>query len=611
MSFYLRFLFALLSTIPPVLAHEVYEVTSTRLSESSQAVGSVETVISQKDIEKYQETFLKDALPYAPSVQLNATGPLGRDVDFSIRGARSSQNLVMVDGIYANNPAAGGGVDLSNFINADIEKIEVLPGPQALVYGPGALGGMLHLTPKEGKGKPSLKGVGELGSFQTRNGAVTGQGEKGPLQFSATLAGFGRGPDSFTNHVHGNRQGDRYQNGTFSSRFGYALRDDWEIEGIIRYVDAEVQFDDLEFLPGRDYLLPVQANNFSRTKTLLTSLENRWGGECVDNSLKLSYPRFVRETTTPSLQGRTLGSHPFLAYVSDIKFSTRHSFLAGMNLGQERAEHGKLYKRSQGGLFLIHTYKPFQSTALKAGVRGDKFEDIKEKATFTFGIDQKVAEETKLRASFGNNFKPPTLSDLFQHNLLWQVPNPYLKPEKSLSFDGGVDQSFCKKRIKASLTGFYTRIDKVILSGRLGNYKWQRYNGVRRISKGLEVALDLIPLQDLEIKTALTLNHARDFPGNQKASFIPLFKGAGELYWQTTKALSFFVQAYGVASQKDNITKKKINSYAYVNVGGKYKLLQHLACFGRIENLNNKAFEEVFGYGTRGRAFYMGVEVTT
>jgi len=56
----------------------------------------------------------------------------------------------MVDGIYANNPASGGGVDLSNFLNADLEKIEVLPGPQALVYGPGALGGMLYLTPKEG-----------------------------------------------------------------------------------------------------------------------------------------------------------------------------------------------------------------------------------------------------------------------------------------------------------------------------------------------------------------------------------------------------------------------------------------------------------------------------
>ncbi|EKE09951.1 MAG: hypothetical protein ACD_16C00099G0009 [uncultured bacterium] len=611
MPLYRRFLFILFSMVTPALAQEVYEVTATRLSEPSQTIGGIETLILQKDIEKYQETFLKESLPYAPSVQLNASGPVGRDVDFSMRGARSSQNLIMVDGIYANNPASGGGVDLSNFLNADLEKIEVLPGPQALVYGPGALGGMLYLTPKEGKGKPSLKGVGEGGSFQTRTGSVTGQGEKGPLQFSATLAGFGRGPDSFTNRVHGNRQGDRYQNGTLSSRVGYALKDDWEIEGIIRYVDAKVQFDDLQFFPERDYLLPVQANNFSRTKTLLSSLENRWGGECVDNSLKLSYPRFEMETTTPSLQNKTIGSHPFLAYVSDIKVTTKSSFLTGVNLGQERAQDARLYKRNQGGLFLIHTYKPFQSTALKAGIRGDKFEGSEGKITFTLGVDQKVMKETKLRASCGNNFKPPTLSDLFQQNLLWQVPNPHLKPEKSLSFDGGVDQSFCNKKIKASLTGFYTRIDKVILSGRLANNKWQRYNGLLRVSRGLEAALDFNLPQDFEIKAALTLNHARDYPGNQKASFIPLFKGAGELYWQTTKALSLFVQTYGVTSQKDNITRRKINPYAYLNVGGKYEVLQHIACFGRVENLNNKAYEEVFGYGTRGRAFYIGVEVTT
>jgi len=248
---------------------------------------------------------------------------------------------------------------------------------------------------------------------------------------------------------------------------------------------------------------------------------------------------------------------------------------------------------------------------LKAGIRGDKFEGSEGKITFTLGVDQKVMKETKLRASCGNNFKPPTLSDLFQQNLLWQVPNPHLKPEKSLSFDGGVDQSFCNKKIKASLTGFYTRIDKVILSGRLANNKWQRYNGLLRVSRGLEAALDFNLPQDFEIKAALTLNHARDYPGNQKASFIPLFKGAGELYWQTTKALSLFVQTYGVTSQKDNITRRKINPYAYLNVGGKYEVLQHIACFGRVENLNNKAYEEVFGYGTRGRAFYIGVEVTT
>ena len=187
---------------------EVYEVTATPLKPALQSTGGTKTSISDKEIEDYQETFLKDALPYAPSVILNSNGSHGRNVDFSIRGARSSQNLVLVDGIPVNDPASGGVVDLSNFLNTDLEKIEVLPGPQSLAYGPGALGGVIQLIPKRGHGKPSLKAHGEGGSFRTKYGTVTAQGEEGPLQFSATAAGFKRGPASFTNSLHGNRQSD-------------------------------------------------------------------------------------------------------------------------------------------------------------------------------------------------------------------------------------------------------------------------------------------------------------------------------------------------------------------------------------------------------------------
>ncbi|MDI9638425.1 TonB-dependent receptor [Kamptonema cortianum] len=607
------FYFLILTPILPVMADEVYEVTALRPVEALEAVGNTETIIPQQDIENFQEMFLKESLPYAPSIQLNSSGPVGRDVDFSMRGARSSQNLVLVDGIYVNNPASGGGVDLSNFLNADIEKIEVLPGPQALVYGPGALGGVIQLIPKKGHGKPSLKATGEGGSFKTRYGTLTAQGEKGPLQFSATLAGFGRGPASFINPLHGNPQSDRYRNGTLSSRVGYALQDNWEIEGIVRYVEAKVQFDEPQRFPDKNIFLPIRANNFTDTKTFLSSLENRWGGERVDHSLKLSYPRFEQATKMPNFHSKTIGSHPLLAYISEIKINSKNTLLPGLDLGQEQAEETKKHTRRHGGIFLINTYKPFESTALKAGIRGDRYESLGGKLTFNVGVVHAVFSSTAVRASYGTNFKPPTLSDLFQQNLLWQIPNPNLKPEKSQSVDAGLDQTFWEKKGKLSLTAFFTQIDKITLSKLLINDKWQRYNGGRRVTQGIEIYLGFKPIKDFQIKTSFTINHARDYPGKVISPLIPLFKGAGEIYWQTTKSLSLFMQAYGVSSRKDSAStpKKTLAPYGLIHVGGAYKIIQHLALFGRVENLTNTHYEEVFGYGARGRAFYLGLEATT
>lgn len=591
-------------------ATDVYEVSTTSLS-SSKSTGSSETIIKDTEIEEYQEIFLKDALPYTPSILINSSGTVGRQVDFSIRGARSPQNLVLVDGIYVNDPASGGSVDLSNFLNADLERIEILPGPQNLAYGPGALGGVVQLIPKRGHGKPSLKTHAEGGSFRTKYGAITGQGEEGPLQFSVTAAGFGRGPSSFTNQLHGNRQSDRYRNGTLSTRVNYALTDNWEVEGLVRYIEGKVQFDSPKFITQKNAFLPFIAENFSDFKTLLTSLENKWGDENVDHSLKLMYSRFQRHTTMPSFHSDSLGEHPLFLYRSDINFNSQNKLLAGLEGGQERATGGELHKRTHGGIFLIHTYKPFESTALKGGVREDHYQSLGSRITFNVGIDQKVTNTTTLRTSYGTNFKPPVLSDLFQKNLPWQSPNPFLKPEKSKSFEAGVDQTFFNQKLKAGITGFITHIEQVVLSRRLSSGKWQRFNGGKRIAKGFEIAVSLTPIETLQITTAFTLTRARDLPGNQKSPLIPSFKGAGGIQWKALSDFSLFIQGYGVTALKDSASKRKLAPYGIIHLGGAYDITKHIALFGRIENLTNKHYEEVFGYGTRGRAFFVGVEAKT
>lgn len=590
--------------LPSKAFAETYEVTASPITDN---VGTTESTINAQEIDDYQETFLKDTLPYSPSVQINTSGPEGRQVDFSIRGARSSQNLVMFNGIYVNDPASGGTSDLADFLNSDFEKIEVLPGPQNLAYGPGALGGVIQLVPKKGQGKPSAKLRGEGGSFDTRYGTLSAQGEKGPLQFSTIFSGFGRGPGSFTNRVHGNRQSDRYRNETISSRVGYTVTDNWEVEGVVRYSVGRLQFDSPRFVSEKDMVLPFKAPNFSDSETLLTSLENMWGDESVDHSLKLTYSHLMRQTTMPSFQNRTVGEHPFMNYKSDIRLTNCSTLTTGLDGGQERARAKNLHTRNHGGIYLIPSYKPFNSTELKAGVRGDHYESDKTRLTYMVGVDQKVTSSTVLRTAYGTNYKPAVLADLFQITP-WQVPNPKLKPETSQNVEAGIDQFLFHKKVKMSFTAYMTWIKRVTLSRQLANKKWQRYNGGQRKTRGIELALSAKPWKCLELKTAFSLIHSRDFPGYKTSPLIPKFKGAGGLHWQTTDKLSFFVQGFGVSSQKDAVSKKSVSSYGVLHVGGAYDITPYASLFGRIENVTNKHYEEVFGYGIRGRAFYIGVE---
>jgi len=600
----MRFLFCLLWFVSPAWAGKVYEVVAPPLVTPPSAE---DTHISAKEIHEYQEIFLKDALPYSPSVTFVSNGPTGQQTGLYIRGATTSQNLVLVDDIYVNNPAApGSGAEISQFLNADMETLEVLPGPQALAYGPGALGGVVIMKPKKGKGKPSLKVHGEGGSFKTRYGYLTTQGEHDRFQFASTLSGFGRGPAPFTNPLHGNRQADNYTNETVTGRLGYAVTDNWEVEGLVRYTEGRVQYNDTQQVGS--FYVPVEAQNFTETDMVLSSLENRWGGESMEHSLKATYFKSNSQNITPFGQNTTTGAHPLGIYRMEAKLHPRHTLLGGLMGGQERATQATLYTRNHGGIYAIYLFKPWDSLTLEGGLRGDQYQHLGGRGTYNLRAAYDLTCTTRLRVGYGTNFKPPTLSDLFQTGP-FAVPNPSLQPEIGKSVEVGIDQSLFHTCVGIHLTGFLNRIDQIALSRQVAGGGWQKYNGSRRDIQGLELSLPIKLLKTLEMKPMITLTRARDFPGDVTSPLIPTFKGALTLTWQATCDLSFFVQATGVNARIDSApTRQKLSPYGLVNLGGSYSLTPRVAFFGRVENLGNKRYEEVYGYGMRGTGFFFGLE---
>jgi len=164
-------------------------VTATRLPTPRDEVGSSVTVITARDIERRQYRSVADALKAVPNLSVVASGGgIGKLTVVFSRGTESNHTLFLLDGIELNDPSGtDGAVDLSNIYIGDVERIEILNGPQGTLYGSDALGAVIQVITKKGSGAPSVWGRVETGSFATHSQAAGFSGSDDRLSWSLSL----------------------------------------------------------------------------------------------------------------------------------------------------------------------------------------------------------------------------------------------------------------------------------------------------------------------------------------------------------------------------------------------------------------------------------------
>ncbi|WP_331256533.1 TonB-dependent receptor [Candidatus Bealeia paramacronuclearis] len=591
-------------------ATESYEVISTSLFSEKNTGGDTQN-LNLKDLESIQEPFAQKQLERLPSLNITPTGPQGRTIEYTLRGAKSSQNAVFLDGVLVNNPASGGKFDFADLLVEDLEEIEVLPGANSVIYGANALGGVIHLKTKKGRGKPRGLAKGGAGNFKTQQGHIEAQGEFHNLNFYGSGTGYKSGKGDFRNKVHNNIESDYYRNSTVSSSLGMTPNDNTEIGGFVRSMDANVQFDNSQFVPLENAYLPFASDSFSHTRTTLggihgdlNSFDNFW-----EHHLILGAARTKRETTTPGFSSLTQGQNSHLKYYEDLNWASWTTSTLGFDLGHEKVQDsfsGK-HDRDQHALFFQEKFKPWKSTELTSGIRYDHYSFGGRRVNYRLGASHTFGN-SRLRSSFGTGFKPPVLSDMFNIGP-FALPNPQLKAETNHSFDMGFDHKLNEK-FEGSFTVFYNRIENIVISQRVGN-QFQRVNGGRRTARGLEGTLAHKPFETLKLRTSATLTRAYDHHLQKRAPNISVLKGTLEAFWKPFQKVELFVTTLCKSSQIDAVTSKILKPFTKVNVGGKYHFYEHVSLFGRIDNITNRQYEEVFGYSVRGRLFLMGLEVRT
>lgn len=609
MRYVLHFLFLSLLA-PPLLAQpHTYIITASPLM--TESLTGEATTLSADDISQKQNFFIQDVLRDAPAVHISNAGENGRQTRFAMRGALGGENLVLIDGIPVNDPAASGGsFDFADLMGDDIDQVQILPGSNAVSYGADAIGGVLALKTSSGRGPFKVKVKSEGGSHHTVKGQASLSGEHKNLALRTSLSGFKSGKGEFLNKIHHNRQSDDYRNGLSSTKLSYALTPEREIEIAVRESHAHLAFDSPT--QAGDIILPLAAENKQKSRHHLAYLRYLSGfyHDRGESEITLSHNISHRDVRTPSMPFSSCGESLRLHSKFSLAWSEDHSSHFGAEGTHIKAQDdfSGNHQRNHQGLFIEHLYKPQHTTEIILGSRVDICSKIAPHATYRLALNQ-LWDKTRFRTSLGTGFKPPLLSDMFSLSP-HATPNPALKPEHNHSFDIGLDHISCNDKIEFNLTFFANVINDVFLTERLPLFTFKRINGGVRKARGIEGKLRWSITPQCEFNMNATYTHARDYAAFQKrrTPHIPLWQVNHELSYSLSSSATFSLSAHKVTSQRDAVTSFSLPGYTVTDLRGAYEF----ACgklYSRIENVMDKRYEQSFGYGNRGRSFYLGFEV--
>jgi|LQYC01.1.fsa_nt_gi Outer membrane cobalamin receptor protein len=621
-------------------------VTATKTEESIEEVASSVTVVSSQDIDNAKDMTVKQALQEVPGLFVTGEGGLGRRTSVFIRGARSEDTLVMMDGMEINDPISPGrAFNFSDLLTDNIDRIEVVRGPQSTLYGSDAIGGVVNIITKKGTGKPKFSLFTEGGSDETVREILSGDGKIGRWDYSFS----GARVDS-----NGVSADDNYEDNAFSGRIGYQLFEKGNLDFVFRSVDAKVHLDDLSYSTYRTINDPnytEETNSQLYLARYTQQIADFW-----DTILKFGYYTINRDD-----RDKPDNHEPFYSskgwydssiikgdwqnnwYIGDIDEITM-----GLEYKEERGESDYHYsnyypdfdfwdvgesrfpkkKVNNKAFYFQNQLKLFDRFFLTGGVRVDDHEMFGTETTYKVALAYLIRPTgTKFKGTWGTGFKAPSLYQLYapsMHSYPWTFVggNPDLDPEESKSFDVGIEQNLFDERLSLSFVYFHNDYKKYItyISETFPNpfplypgddYLYvDHYDNLNKAeAKGFEAGLGINPCENLTFSANYTRTDTRDKKNGGQLLRRPkhLSSLSANYIFQKNLQLNLILNYVG---ERVDVGNKIAKSYTRVDLAGSYTINEHFQLFSRIEDLFNEHYQETYGYDAAGISAFGGVKLS-
>jgi vitamin B12 transporter len=592
--------------------------------------GTAVSVVTGRELSERQIRNAADALRSLPGVSVSRQGATGNLTVVRLRGAESNHTLVLIDGVEVNS-GTDGIFDFANLGTEDIERIEVLRGPQSGLYGSSALGGVINVITKSGKGPIRMRATAEGGSFETQAGSVQLSGGNDRLHGSFTLSG--RRTEGFNISERGNEE-DGSELGGFTFRGGAQVLDNLRFDATLRkthlFGERDDGFGDLTgpFAKPADDLSSFDNSIFlGRVEATLDTFGGMWvhnvsfsGSETdLEDTSRTAFGDF----TTQSLSDTTK-----LAYTSTVRIDlvpgVRHLVTGLVEEERETFEQptsgfGKKERKQLGYAAEIRG-EYFNILNLTGTVRRDDNEDFEDTTTWRTAASLKVpGTPLRVHGSAGTAVKNPSFSEQFGF-FFGFVPNPDLVPEESFGWDAGAEASLLGGKAIIDVTYFEQNLENEIDFRTLPVFLFQPFNRTGESTReGVEVSARIAIAPGVTLGGAYTYLDARNDDGTEevrrarhsgRADLDVAFDGGrGRLSVAAVYngKMQDIVFQSGFPFGSDFVT---LEEYWLVNAALSYKVSPGIELFGRVENLLDEDYQEIFGFETQEAAAFAGVRIS-
>lgn len=596
-------------------------VGATRVPTPESELGTSVTIITRDEIAAKQQPTLPAALLEVPGLNVVQTGSPGGITSVFIRGTNANQTKVFIDGIDVSDPSSpDGSFDFAHVLAFDLDRVEVLRGPQSGLYGSDAIGGVINIVTQAGDGPTRIRGSLEGGSFGTLNETAKVGGSTDTLSY---FFGFGHYHVSATpvtpqNLIPPGRafNPDSYDNRTYSLRLGAKLGDQLDIGLASRAIETTL------YSTSDDFLGPESLRSRNTTRQLftrgfahMTLLDGR-----LDQTLGLAYTNsdrgFLDPNRIPVAPSFFGGDRIKLDYLGNLRVIDGHVLTFGAEREEDRVDNS-------GGGFTARNGFTAGFAQLQSDIAGRLFnafslrydanDHFGAKATYRVAPALVVPETgTKLKASLGTGFKAPSLSQLYQDFPAFDFfGNPNLRPETSIGLDAGIEQGLAEGHVAVGATYFANRIANLIDI----NDTFTSFTNIGMArTYGLESFMSLAPWGGFSIRADYTYTIAKNEITQQDLLRRPRDKVSISATLQATPALLLSATLVYVGPWRDvdrdgARSGLLADSYTIVNLAAAYDFGHGVAAFARIDNLLDRRYQNPVGFQRPGLGVIGGLEV--